>query len=316
MRWLKRPRTIVLAIGVLVGIGLGAWWALSHWVAPPTVPGIAAIGEDAALADLWASSTGSSSELDRTSGAAPDDEAETAGLGLVRERGRLVLEIDGDRMGEEVYQLSHRPDDDGYELASRGRFSLKVWFTTLSFDYTQRIQLDAEFGPQQYWFDLNGPLGVGNRHIRADVRDRQAHIETGQSSQTVSLSDGPVAFIGVLASYAFTPKLLGDHDEQRLTAVVFDVRRAEPSNGDAVPTVPLDVTRTGSARLDSVAQERAIEAARYQLELLGESDAALTMYAQDGSFLGLTGRFSEDAPPFRIYRADRLPGGFTIAAAP
>jgi len=311
----RRVRALVVVGVVLLAVGLAAWWALPQFWSPPQAPGIGAIRADSPWDNLMSSS--SSSEPSSKGAATTSAESEAAGLGLVQERGRLVLEIDGDRMGEEIYQLSRRPNG-GVELVSRGRFSLKVWFATVSFDYTQRVQMDTGFHPERYRLDLNGPLGVGSRRIRAEVTQREARIRRGSALETVSLPDGgPVAFIGVLASYAFTPKLIADRDRQRLTAIVFDVRRAEPApEENAVPTVPLAISKQGSARLDSVAGDQSIDTFRYRLDIGNEPGADLTMYAQDGTFIGLSGRFSADSPPFRIYRADRLPGGFTVASVP
>lgn len=311
MGWLRRRRVRVILAGVLLVVGVGTWWALPQIWSPPRAPGIGALGTDSPFDNLTASPEASSRSGPSTGETSSDAEDQAMGLGLVQERGRLVLTIDGERMGEEVYQISRRPDG-GVELASRGRFSLKVWFATVSFDYTQQIQMDQNLDPQRYRLDLDGPLGVGSRHIRADVSGGEARIRMGKAPQTVSVPDGPLAFIGVLASYAFTPKLMDDREQQSLTAVVFDVRDPDPSSNASVPAVPLEVTRQGTARLESVERDQSIETARYRLSLRNEPESQLTMYTQSGTFIGLEGRFSPDEPPFRIYRADRLPGGFTV----
>lgn len=315
MGWLRRHRIWLLALGVLAAVGFSAWWALPQLWSPPQAPGIGALSTDSPLDSLVASPDPTSPKADSSSEVSSDAEHQPTGLGLVQERGQLALEIDGQHMGKEIYQLSRRPDG-GVELASRGRFWLELWFARLSFDYTQRVQMDRHLHPERYQLDLDGPLGVGSRHIRAAVTAREARIQTGGAPQTVSLPDGPVAFIGVLASYALTPKLMVDRDRQSLTAVVFDVRKADPSPAAAVPTVPLEITRQGASQLVSAERDQALEATRYRLDLRHASGSELLMYTQGGTFMALKGQFSEDEPPFRIYRADRLPGGFTAKALP
>jgi hypothetical protein len=317
MGWRRRVRVLLVILGILAAVGVGSWWALPQFWSPPDAPGIGAVGTDAPLDDLFAGPATPSGGEERPSADPTVDgtDKQAPGLGLTRERGRLALQIDGERMGEEVYELSRRPDG-GVELVSRGRFSLKVWFATVSFNYTQRVHMTDNLQPDRYRLDLNGPLGLGNRHIQAAVSERRARINTGSATQTVSLPEGPVAFIGVLASYAFTPKLIADRSRQSVTAVVFDVRDPDPAPGEAVPTVPLEITRRGSARLSGVDGGPSMETARYRLALADEPESELIMYARDGTFLGLKGRFRADEPPFRIYRADRLPGGFSVSPRP
>ena len=317
-RLIGQLRALWIVIGALAVVGLAAWWALPQLWSPPEAPGIRAVSTDSPLDNLWSGSAAEteSSESESSADAGPDGaSSQAAGLGLVQERGRLVLEIDGARMGEEIYQLS-RGSNGGFVLASRGRFSVQVWFATVAFDYTQQLHMDASFRPETYRLDLDGPLGVGSRHIRASVSADEVRVRTGREPATLSLAGETTTFIGVLASYAFLPKLIDETAETSLTAIVFDVRRTQPAASASVPAVPLDVTRQGRARLQSVAQDQAIETTRYRLDLRDEPEADLTMYARDGEFIGLTGRFSPDNPPFRIYRADRLPGGFTLEAPP
>lgn len=313
MGGLRRHRVWLVALGILVAVGVSAWWALPQLWSPPQAPGIAALSSDSPLANLMTTPDPSTDSETSSAEQPTDGGRQTAGLGLVQERGRLALEIDGQPMGEEVYQLSRRPDG-GIELVSKGQFSLKVWFATVSFNYTQDVQMDTRFHPEQYRLDLDGPLGVGNRHIRADVADREARIQTGKEPQTVSLPDGPVTFIGVLASYALTPKLMDDVDRQSLNAIIFDVRDRHPSLAASVPTVSLEIRRQGSAQLASEQRDQSIDVARYRLDLLNKPDYQLVMYTQDRTFMALKGQFREDEPPFRIYRVDRLPGGFTAHA--
>ncbi len=308
---------MLVILGILGGLGVGAWWALSQLWSPPDAPGIGAVSSGPPLGDPWKSASETSLAPSPQS---PTDQAtegpnEPRGVRVTQERGRLALQIDGKRMGEEVYQLSRQPEG-GMELVSRGRFSLKFWFATVSFNYTQRVRMSRDLQPDRYQLDLNGPLGVGNRHIRAQVNGREARIQTGPEPQTVTLPDGPVAFIGVLASYAFTPKLIADRDSRSVTAVVFDVRDPDPAPGETVPAVPLEITRQGSVELRSVDGSQSAEAARYRLNLADEPETELIMYTRDDTFLGLKGRFRADEPPFRIYRADRLPGGFTVNSLP
>ena len=317
MGWRKRVRVLLVILGILGAVGVGSWWALPQLWSPPEAPGIGALSTDAPLDHLFAAPATQSPAEERQSADPTVDgtDEQAVGLGLTQERGRLALRIDGERMGEEVYELSRRPEG-GMTLASRGRFSLKVWFATVSFNYTQRVHMDAGLQPERYRLDLNGPLGVGNRRIQAEVKEREARIDTGSGTQAVSLPEGRVAFIGVLASYAFTPKLIADRSSQSVTAVVFDVREPDPAPGEAVPTVPLEITRQGSARLSGVDGGPSLETARYRLALADEPESELIMYARDGTFMGLKGRFRADEPPFRIYRADRLPGGFTATSRP
>lgn len=307
----------LVAIGVLAIVGLGAWLALSQFWSPPTAPGVGTVEADSPFDELMSTSPAEPDpSASQTHGReSTTSAAESADLGFVQERGRLALEIGGERMGEEVYQLSHDPGGRA-ELVSRGRFSVKLWVASVSFNYTQRVQLTDDLQPEQYRLDLDGPLGIGNRHIRADVADGEARITTGSRSQTVSLQSDPVTFIGVLASYAFMPKLIDDRDRRSVTAIVFDVREADPSPGEPLPTVPIEITRQGPVQLDSADGGQSIQTARYDLNVLDEPQTELTMYAQNGTFVGLKGRFSHDNPPFRIYREDRLPGGFRVDSTP
>lgn len=317
MTWLRRARVPLAILGVLALIGVGTWWALPQLWSLPNAPGIAAVDTDPPLDDLWASpqieappsSTSSSPE---TSEGTEDPDA---GLGLTRERGRLALQIDGERMGAEVYELS-QPRQGQVQLASRGHFSLKLWFATVKFHYTQRVRMDSAWHPERYQLDLTGPLGLGNRHIRAELSERRARIKTGSRAHTVSLPEGPMTFIGVLASYAFLPKLIADRDRRRVTAIVFDVREPDPSLEQSIPAVPVEIAHQGSATLDSVAGDASVETARYDMDIIDEPESDLTMYAQRGTFVALDGRFSPDEPPFRIYRTDRLPGGFSVRSSP
>jgi len=317
MTWLRRARVPLAILGVLALIGVGTWWALPQLWSTPDAPAIAAVDTDPPLDDLWVSPQVEAppSESPSSPGVPEGEEIPDAGLGLTRERGRLALQIDGERIGEEVYELSRRPQGQ-VELASRGRFSLNVWLATVTFRYTQHVHMDPEWHPERYQLDLTGPLGLGNRHIQAELSEQQAQIKTGSHAHMVSLPDGPVTFIGVLASYAFLPKLIADRDRHRVTAIVFDVREPDPSPEQAIPAVPVEITRQGSTTLDSVDGNESVETARYGMDIIDEPVSELTMYAQRDTFVALEGRFSPDEPPFRIYRIDRLPGGFTVTTRP
>ncbi len=235
------------------------------------------------------------------------------------ERGELALEIDGDRFSEETYELTRR-EDGTHRLRSEGTFSVPVMVADVTFDYTQTIRLASAWQPRGYAFDLNGPLGFGNRHIEAEFDASSVRVTQGDADEpkTYQLERTRSAVIGMLASYTLLPKLLGDAESAKLSTMVVSFRGEDGPSDDNLAVVSLTVQRGESTEIVDPSRDETLSVTHltmtFNANAEGDASPPLDIYVQDDRFLALYGRFSQDSPPFRIYDMERFPKGFSVPA--
>lgn len=301
---------IALYVGIPILAVAGALLVLLL-VASQTAPDEEAPVETRAIPDDWlvpdAATQSESAAAVEIGGESPSSE----GRQPLTERtmsGALAILGNGSQFGEESYEIQIS-DEYGVRLTSRGTFSFKVLFATVTAGFSQDLSLDRDLRPGNYTLDMNGPLGIGSRRVEGAVVDNVARVTSGDKEEETQLGTDRALILGTFSTYAVIPFLfraLGEKEAMDFQVISLmwggdEGDAARKSDGETV----LRVEKTGSVPINTGAREIIVD--RYVLTSgIGDS----TILAKDDEFLALIA--ASDQGSLIAYRSDYFPHGIEL----
>jgi hypothetical protein len=217
-------------------------------------------------------------------------------LSGIIDSGTLVIEARGQRLGTEEYTLERR-EDGTLSLRSQGTLNFKIAFFSAQATFVQAIEFTAQRRPISYQLALDGPIGIGNRHVSASFGTTIAIIDDGQKKTEIALPEEPFLLLGMFSSYAILPlwatreaaqklkviSLRGDRRDREIWVLLEYLRPVQLSDGSST-----------------------LEADEY---LLKDEQFTLKLYLSGDRLVALTNDSAERDRSFRIYRSDLFPQG-------
>jgi hypothetical protein len=217
-------------------------------------------------------------------------------LSGIIDSGTLVIEARGQRLGTEEYTLERR-EDGTLSLRSQGTLNFKIAFFSAQATFVQAIEFTAQRRPISYQLALDGPIGIGNRHVSASFGATIAIIDDGQKKTEIALPEEPFLLLGMFSSYAILPlwatreaaqklkviSLRGDRRDREIWVLLEYLRPVQLSDGSST-----------------------LEADEY---LLKDEQFTLKLYLSGDRLVALKNDTTERDRSFRIYRSDLFPQG-------
>jgi hypothetical protein len=218
-------------------------------------------------------------------------------LSGIIDSGTLVIEARGQRLGTEEYTLERR-EDGTLSLRSQGTLNFKIAFFSAQATFVQAIEFTAQRRPISYQLALDGPIGIGNRHVSASFGATIAIIDDGQKKTEIALPEEPFLLLGMFSSYAILPlwatreaaqklkviSLRGDRRDREIWVLLEYLRPVQLSDGSST-----------------------LEADEY---LLKDEQFTLKLYLSERSLFSLSKTTRPSATEaYGIYRSDLFPQG-------
>ncbi len=219
--------------------------------------------------------------------------------------GTLAIIGNGKQFGEESYELQVSSDR-GVNMTSHGTFSFKVLFATVKAVFSQNISLDRNLRPNRYTLDINGPLGIGSRHVEGTVVGSVVHLTAGDEKEETQIGTDNPLVLGTFSTYAFIPllfRLLEDGGVAKFQVIPLlggKGKEDDPRKNDQ--PIILRVQRAGVAPITVGSHEVLVD--KYNLTSnVGNS----ILLAKGDEFLALIA--SSDKGSLIAYRSDYFPDG-------
>jgi hypothetical protein len=279
----KRFFVVGLIVAVLAGGAIGwLWWALRPGASPETA--LPLLPENPR--DLAAPSPSEPEPV------APAESPDMP-IGPI-DRGTLVVEARGQRLGTETYTLERRQTGE-LSLHSEGRLNFKIAFFPVQATFVQAITFTPERRPISYQVELSGPLGIGNRKVSASFGTDEGIVDDGQHHTKISLPQEPFLLLGMFSSYAILPLWAKPDLSQKLK--VISLRGDRRDQGE----VWVLLQYVGSVQLRSTPDGSLIDAEEY---LLVNERLTLKLYLAGERLLALQHDIQKRDESFRLYRSD------------
>jgi len=125
------------------------------------------------------------------------------------ESGKLVYINDGKQLGSESYSIRKKKNG-SLALSSEGVVTppIPIPFVKPKIKFTQEIMIDSNLEPVSLDLQYKGPLGIGNKKIRATVSDGKLEIKRGKKEQRRILEKNRYVFAGTSSSRALLAIIL------------------------------------------------------------------------------------------------------------
>jgi hypothetical protein len=282
----KRYFIVGLIFSVIAGGAAGwLWWALGPGAPSSTtaLPPVPPLPEPPPAAPPSEPPSEASDELPKF-------------LRGIIDSGTLVIEARGQRLGTEEYTLERR-EDGTLSLRSQGTLNFKIAFFSAQATFVQAIEFTAQRRPISYQLALDGPIGIGNRHVSASFGATIAIIDDGQKKTEIALPQEPFLLLGMFSSYAILPLWATRDAAQKLNVISLRSDRR-----DREIWVLLEYLR--SVQLSDGTST--LEADEY---LLKDEQFTLKLYLSGDRLVALTNDSAERDRSFRLYRSDLFPQG-------
>jgi hypothetical protein len=234
------------------------------------------------------------------------------------ERGTLVFEAQGRKLGEETFKLKRLPTGE-VQLTSQGSFLFRVLLVNVQFRYTQEIRWDSALSPRFLALQIKGPLGFGNRSLKVEIDEsRRAVITSGEEERWVELPAERLALLGMFSSYVVLPRLIADEERVRLSVLGAEGfggprerRDPPPPPVFTVEIVRIDNVSVRSGSIEWEVRRYLLKGADPNSDGDEEGEEGLRLLILDGQLIGVVAR-SPERGSFQVYRADLFPDGFEI----
>ena len=223
--------------------------------------------------------------------------------------GTLAVMANGKQFGEESYEL-HETGKGGLGMVSHGTFSFRVVFATLKAGFSQEIELDGDLRPDSYSLDLDGPLGIGSRHVEGTIVGDTVRVTSGDKEEEMRIEYPDPLVLGTFSTYALIPLLMIARENEG--ALQFQVipllggkgKDSDAGNGDS--KILLRIERTGNRVIRTGSGE--VIADEYLLTSnMGDS----ILLARGEEFLALIA--TSDKGSLVAYRSDFFPDGIDLS---
>ena len=222
--------------------------------------------------------------------------------------GTLAIIGNGKQFGTESYDLQVSSKN-GLSMASHGVFSFKVLFAAIKAIFSQEISLDHDLRPDRYTFDIDGPMGIGSRHVVGTVTGSVVHIQSGNKEDEMRIGTDNPLVLGTFSTYAFIPpmfRLLGDGKRAKFHVIpMIEGKNGETNLEKDDQPIILRVERSGDALISTGTDELVVDKF-----ILTSSIGDSTLLAKDDEFLALIASGKDGS--LTVYRSDYFPDGITL----
>jgi len=222
--------------------------------------------------------------------------------------GMLAIIGNGEQFGTESYELQVSSEN-GLRMTSHGTFSFKVLFAAIKAVFSQELSLDHALRPDRYTFDIDGPLGIGSRHVEGMVVGNVVHVTSGDKEDEMRIGTDNPLVLGTFSTYAFIPllfRLLRDGEVAEFHVIpMIGGKKGEGNLEKNDQLIILRVERASDLLIETGSREILVD--KY---ILTSSIGNSMLLARDDEFLALIASGKDGS--LIAYRSDYFPEGIIL----